>query len=125
MRSAGGLRGVVEDKSQRVALSTAQHADPVAHRRGDPSTSGGCDRPVSGGENDPVSLGDRARRGPRLRAWALLDDDELAAGVVGAGIVESDDDLEWEDEFAVEVPVERVPVAGAVAQHERGGSCLT
>ena len=40
------------------------------------------DRPVAGGEHDGVAVADRHRRRPRLGPRALLDDDELATGVV-------------------------------------------
>ena len=71
-----------------------------------------------------VALGDQRGRGPGLGPGPLLDDDELAAGVVDTGLVEADDDLEGEHEVAVEVAVQGVPVARPVAQDERRGAGL-
>ena len=71
-----------------------------------------------------VSSRDRQRRRSRLGAWALLDDDELPAAVVVDRRVEPDHDLQGKDQFAIEVAVECVPVAGLVAQHQRRRSGL-
>ncbi len=45
---------------------------------------------------------------PRDWARPLLDEEELAAGVVSAGLREVDDYLQGEDQVAVEVAMERV-----------------
>ena len=85
----------------------AEHADPVAHGSVGPPPLG-PNGAVAGGEHQPVTTRDSRRRGPRLRQRALLDHDELAAGVVHVRLVEADDDLQGEDEVAVEVAVECV-----------------
>ena len=81
--------------------------------------AGRAHRAVAGREHQRLALPDDGRRRPGLRPRPLLDDDELAAGVVVAGRVEADDDLQREHELAVEVAVQRVPVAGPVAQQQR------
>ena len=45
-----------------------------------------------------------------LRPWALLHGQELPAGVVDPRLVEPDDHLQREDQVAVEVAVQRVPL---------------
>src|SRR4051812_49904593 len=54
-----------------------------------------------------------------LRARALLEEDELAAVEVDARLGQDRQDLEREEHVAVEVLVQRVPVALAVAQDQR------
>ena len=71
-----------------------------------------------------VALREGERGGPGLGPRALLDQHELAAGVVDAGAVEADHDLEGEHQLAVEVAVQGVPVAGAVAQQQGRGPGL-
>jgi len=58
--------------------------------------------------------------GPGLGPHPALDHEELAAGVVGARLVEADHDLEREDEVAVEVAVQRVPPSWLVTEQQRG-----
>ena len=59
---------------------------------------------------------------PIARDWwaklhrPLLEEQELAPGVIDPGFVQVDDDLQGEDEVTVEVAVQRVPVSLAVAQ---------
>jgi hypothetical protein len=79
---------------------------------------------VAGREDRAVAAGERRDRRAGLRPGSLLDDHELAAGVVDARLVEADHHLEREHEVAVEVAVQRVPVAGAVAEQQRGGLVL-
>jgi hypothetical protein len=55
-----------------------------------------------------------------LRARTLFHQEEFPAGVVGPRLVQVDDDLEREDEVAVEVAVQGVPVPGPVAEEDRG-----
>ena len=71
-----------------------------------------------------VTLCEERGGAARLRPWALLDQQELAAGVVDAGLVEVDHDLQREHHVAVQVAVQRVPVAGPVAQQDRRGPRL-
>ena len=60
----------------------------------------------------------------RLHARALLGQHELAAGEVSARLRQQDGELQREDMLAVEVLVEAVVVAGAVAEEERGRAGL-
>ena len=55
----------------------------------------------------------------RLRARALLDEQELAAREVRPGTAEQHRDLERERDRAVEVLVQAVVAAGGVAQQQR------
>ena len=54
-----------------------------------------------------------------LRARALLDEDELAPREVLPGPVEHGQRLQWEDDLAVDVLMQRVVATGAVAQDQR------
>src|SRR5437868_2916565 len=56
--------------------------------------------------------------------WPLLDQQELPAGVVGAGPAEVDHRLQREHQVAVQVAVQGVPVALLVFQQDRGGLAL-
>ena len=53
-----------------------------------------------------------------LRSRPLLEKQELAPGVIDPGFVQVDDDLQRENEIAVKVAVQRVPVSPAVAQQD-------
>ena len=97
--------GVVEDQAQRSPVTGPHGADAVAHLAAGPPLRR-SNRAVPGGEHETVALGYGHRSGPRLRAGPLLDDDELAAGVVDLGPVQPDHDLQREDQVAVEVAVE-------------------
>jgi hypothetical protein len=48
----------------------------------------------------------------------LLDEQELTAGVVGAVLIEADDNLEREDQVAEQVAVQGVPVSGLVSEQD-------
>ena len=62
--------------------------------------------------------------GAALRARALLEQHELAALVVDARLGQHRHDLEREVDVAVEVLVQRVPVALAVAEDQRRRALL-
>src|SRR5439155_9782546 len=61
-----------------------------------------------------------ATASPRDWARPLLDQQELAAGVVDARAGEEAGELEGEDDFAVEVLVEAVVAPRLVVEQERG-----
>src|SRR6267378_4979260 len=113
----------MEDEAQRMAAAGAQHADAVTHRRGRPAPAGGH-RPLTSGEDQRLSLSDGGGGAAGLRARALLDGEELTACVIHAGPVEADDHLERKDELAVEVAMQRVPVARPVPEQQRCGAGL-
>ena len=115
--------GIVEDEPECVTAARSHGAEPVPHGRGREAPPR-ANRSVTRGEDDGVATRYRHRGCARLRTWPLLHDDELAARVVVAGTVEPDDDLEWEDEVAVEIAVQCVPVAGVVAEEQRGWSFI-
>ena len=94
------------------------HADTVAHRRRRPASLR-LHRPVARGEDQALTLADDGRGGARLCARSLLDDDELAAGVIRPRSVEADHHLDREHQLAVQIAVQRVPVARSVAQQQR------
>ena len=81
-----------------------QPADTVAQRRRRPAPGGG-DRPVPGGEDQGLAPADDGGGGAGLGPHPVFDHQELAAGVVDARFVEADDDLEGEDQIAVQVAV--------------------
>jgi len=56
---------------------------------------------------------------PGLGARALLEEQHLAPVEVDAGSSQGNGELEREDDVAVHVLVERVPITFVVAQHER------
>ena len=66
-------------------MAAAHHADAVAHRRRRPAPRA-AHRTVAGREHEGVTLADDGRRAAGLGPGPLLDDEELAAGVVDAGL---------------------------------------
>src|SRR5687767_2972916 len=110
----------MEHQAESVAASGPEHADAVAHRRLRPAP-GAVHGTVPGGEDERLAPADGGGRGPGLGPGPLLDDHELAPGVVLTGLVETDDDLQGEHQVAIEIAVQGIPVAGAVAQDERRG----
>jgi hypothetical protein len=69
-----------------------------------------------------VSVREQRGGAAGLGAGALLEEQELAPGVVDARLVQVDDHLQREHEVAVEITVQRVPVTLAVP--EQGGGRL-
>src|SRR2546421_7289137 len=106
-----------------MAATGAQHADAVTHRRGRPAAAG-RHRSVASGEDQALTLLDGAGGAARLRAQALLDGEELTTCVVHARAVEADDHLERKHQIAVEVAMQRVPVAWPVPEQQRRGAGL-
>src|SRR5262249_52968724 len=91
---------VVEHEPERMAPAGAHHAEAVAHGHRRPAARG-AHGPLARGEDERAALREHERGRARLRARALLDEDELAAREVLAWPIEGDDDLEREDELAV------------------------
>src|SRR3954466_2017549 len=73
---------------------------------------------VAGGEEEQLALVERDHVGARLLAWALLDQHRLAAVEVLALAAEHGQRLERERDVAVEVLVQRVVAALAVAEDQ-------
>jgi hypothetical protein len=88
------------------------HADPVI-------TAGASVGPFDGGEDHERALGGRQHVGAALGTGALLEQDELTALEVDAAPRQDGQDLKREVDVAVEVLVQGVPVALAVAQDQR------
>lgn len=82
---------------------------------------GAARRAVAGGEDQPVPLLDDVGGAAGLSAGPLLEEEKLAAGVVDTGAVEPDHDLQRKREIAVQIAVQRIPVAADVPQHQRCG----
>ena len=87
-------------------------------------------RPVAHGEDHAVALPEAHDLGARLHARPLLGQHELAAGKIPSGRGEQDRDLQRKPERAVDVLMQAIVVAGAIAQQERrrprlaGGAAL-
>src|SRR6202042_3657036 len=111
--------GIMEDHPQRGAAPRGDCRHAVTHPDAviaAPAPGGA----LAGGEDDEGPLGRGEHVGAALGAWALLHQYELAALVVGAALREDAQDLEREEDLAVEILMQRVPVAGPVAEDERG-----
>jgi hypothetical protein len=81
-------------------------------------------RPLPGGEDHECALRRVEHVGAALGARPLFEEHELAAGEVGSRSREHGQDLEREEHLSVEVLVQGVPVAGAVAEDQRRRSLL-
>jgi hypothetical protein len=82
-------------------------------------------RPLAHREDDPVALAQAHDLGARLHARPLLGQYELAAGEVASGLGEQDRDLERKDMRSVNVLVQAIVIAGAIAQQKRRRPHLT
>src|SRR6266566_1132475 len=111
--------GVVEDEAEGEPLAGPDHGHAVPDGPDRPA-SRRSHWPLAGGEDQPAPLRDEGGGRAGLGTWPLLAEQELAAGVVFAGVAEVDHDLQWEHELAVEVAVQRVPAALLVAEQDRG-----
>ena len=82
-------------------------------------------RPLAHREDDPVALAERHHLGARLHARPLLGQHELAAGEVASGLGEQDRDLERKEMLSVDVLMQAIVVARAIAQQKRRRPRLT
>ena len=78
-------------------------------------------RTIARAEHQAVALRDEGGGAAGLGAGPLLVQQELAARMVGARGTEVDHDLEREDQLAIQVTVQGIAAAGAVAEQDRGG----
>ena len=115
---APGSGGIVEQQAEGVAAAGTDRGHPVPDGCRRPAARG-PHGPVAGGEHQAVAVRDQPRGAPRLRPRALLHQQELTPGVVLPGVAEVDHHLEREHQVAVQIPVQRVPVARAVAEQQR------
>ena len=74
------------------------------------------DRAIMHRENNGLALAERHDLRPRLHPRALLGQDELAPGVVPAGLRQQDRHLQGKGEIAVKVLVQAVVVARVILQ---------
>jgi len=87
-------------------------------RRGAPgqlTTPARGDGAGRGREHQAVPVRDDPRVPARTGARALFDEQELAALVIDPRLAEVDDDLQREDQIAVEIAVQRIPVAACTS----------
>ena len=113
---------VTRRRGRRVRVPFPSGTDgrnAVANRGGGPSV-GRLHGPIASREEVAMSARQEGRRAARLGARTLLEKQELAPRVIHVRLVEVDDHLEWEHQFAVQVAVQRVPVLLAVAEQDRG-----
>ena len=82
----------MEDEPERAPLAGPDHRHPVPYWGGRPSARR-SDRPIPGREQVSVSVRQQRGGAARLRPRALLEEQELAPGVVDARLVQVDDDL--------------------------------
>ncbi|SEC96271.1 hypothetical protein SAMN04489727_5775 [Amycolatopsis tolypomycina] len=119
--SASSSRAVMPRRGTGGRACAGGRIGPPRRRGGPvpPTAAGRADRSVAGGKHQAVALGNECRRAAGLGPGSLLHQEELAAGVVGARLVEVDHHLQREHSIAVEVAVQRVPAARLVAQQDR------
>ena len=77
------------------------------------------DRAMVDREHHRVALDERHHLDSRLHAWALFGQDEFAAGEILARPRQQDRDLQRKDVLAIQVLVQAIIIAGAIAQQQR------
>ncbi|AHI88538.1 hypothetical protein CCNA_03935 [Caulobacter vibrioides NA1000] len=108
----------MKDHPQRPPPSAAHFAHPMPqHPPMHPARPVGRALPYR--EDHAFALAQRHDLRSRLLARTLLDDDELAARKIAAGLVQKERRLQREDVLAIEILVQAVVVAGAVGQQQR------
>ncbi|ABA53703.1 hypothetical protein BURPS1710b_A0614 [Burkholderia pseudomallei 1710b] len=115
---APASRRVVEDDPERMALpgAHAAHAVPKIHAI---DTARALHRAMMDGEHDRVALLERHDIGARLHARPLLGDHEFAAREIGARLREQNRRLQREYVLAIQILMQAVVVAFAIAQQQR------
>src|SRR5579883_204991 len=113
-----GSAGIVEDDAQREAPAGQQpaHSVPQVHAVPAAAAANGA---IARGEDDRLALFQRRRLPARLRPRPLLQQQELAAGVILASPAEGERHLDGEGHVAVQVLVQAVVVACLVLQDQR------
>jgi hypothetical protein len=115
---------VVEDDAKGKALAALEAAHPMAH-----VDAIGAARallgPLPHGEDDAVALAQAHNLHPRLHPGPLLGQHEFAAVKVASRLGKEDRDLERKKVLAIDVLVQAIVVAGAIAQQERRRPRLT
>jgi hypothetical protein len=114
----------VEDKPDGVPLTRTHHRHTVTDWGGRPPT-GRANGTLASGEHEPVALRQRGGGAAGLGARTLLEEQELSAGVTGAGLVEVDHNLQRKDPLTVEVTMQGVPISGPVLEQQRSRLRLT
>jgi len=113
----------VENHPQRCPLPPRDGRDAVAHPDAVVAVLASV-WPLPRGEDDERAARRLQHVRAALGARALLHQHELAAVVVDARLGQDREDLEREVDVAIEVLVQRVPVALAVAQDQWRGPLL-
>ena len=88
-------------------------------------TGFGDDGSVAIRENEHCAAPRPENLGSALCSRALLDEHELAARIVRVRFAKEERQLEWEGNLAVEILVQRVKIADAVFEDERGRPFLS
>ena len=96
----------------RMRLTPCRSADAIGPARS-------LNRTLAHGEDHPVALPQAHDLGARLHARALLGQHELAAGKVPPRRRQQDRDLQRKDDLAVDVLMQAIVVARAIAQQQR------
>src|SRR4051794_11182439 len=122
-RSFVGLFGIMKNNTESPAIAGGDFADavPDCYAVGTALPGGG---PVPCCDHERIALAWQKRAAHRLRARRVLDQQELAAAVIAAGLRKEADHLERESDLAVDVLVEAVEIARAVAEHQRRWASL-
>src|SRR4051795_3747847 len=84
-RSFVGLFGIMKNDTESPAIAGDDFADAVPDRHAVRTALAGC-RPVARRDDKRVALAWQERAAHRLRAGRVLDEQELAAAVIAAGL---------------------------------------
>src|SRR5437667_3787280 len=108
----------MKDAAQAHPRASGDSADAVAHDDAVRAPGAG-NWPFARSEHHSGALRDRHCVPTRLRAWTLLEQQELAAGVIDSGAAQDEHDLQRKRELAVDVLMQTVVAAGVVRQQQR------
>ena len=114
----------MEDDPHSISMSGAKPTDSVTQI----NTIGSLDSlnwAMTDGKSNPIALLQAHHFGAGLHPRTLLGQYELASGEILAGYGKKESDLNRENIFAVNVLVQRIPVALIVTQQQRRRSRLS
>ena len=105
----------MKDDAQGMPLACIHAADAMAHIYAiEPPRA--VNRALGHGKDHGVALFQRDHLGTALHAWALLGEDELAAGKIFSRLGQKNGHLQWKHLFAIQVLVQAVVVTGCILQ---------
>ena len=104
---------IVKDDTNGMSLPASQATDsvPEVHTIG---TASSLHRPMMHGEGHSIALLEGNDFGPRLHAWTLFGEDELASRKVLLRLGEQDRDLNWKHMLTVKILMETVIVPSTI-----------